>query len=315
MYVSRPHLRALAAPSAAVTARVFVVGCARSGTTLLQAMLARHPRVFTLPETHFFWKAERSRLRRRLGLVTPVGRVALVQMLRELGREDLLPLLPGRSPLLRSHAAAFSRVLDRVASEAGRDVWVEKTPLHIRRIETITRHVARARFVHILRDGRDVIASLHDAATRSPDIWGEPSLDRLIQRWNTDVEITLAYRRSPGHHVVAYDRLLPDTAGELAGLCSVLGIEFDPAMLRHWDGVEDVMGRLATRPWMQNAFKPVRKGAPLEKFRRRFSTAEQRYIEQHLLYGGQVTDRLAADPLGPPGAVPCPQDGECRRAS
>ena len=37
-------------------ARVFIVGCPRSGTTLLQAMLASHETVYSFPETHFFKK-------------------------------------------------------------------------------------------------------------------------------------------------------------------------------------------------------------------------------------------------------------------
>src|SRR5438128_3132184 len=61
---------------------VFLVGCARSGTTWLQAMLACHPAIHTGPETHFFssfhpvelefWRAKD----RRLGLSEYLGQDA-----------------------------------------------------------------------------------------------------------------------------------------------------------------------------------------------------------------------------------------------
>ena len=34
--------------------RIFIVGCPRSGTTLLQSLLAAHPQIHSFPETHFF---------------------------------------------------------------------------------------------------------------------------------------------------------------------------------------------------------------------------------------------------------------------
>jgi hypothetical protein len=250
-------------------------------------MLARHSRVFSPPETHFFWKAQRSTIAGRLGLVGSAGRHALLRLVHELGRGDLASLIPRCSPLLRSHARAFRAILDRVALDAGRDVWVEKTPLHIRRLATISHHVRDARIVHIVRDGRDVVASLYDAATRNPRIWGPPSLERLVRRWNHDLAITLAHGGDPRHRVVIYERLIADPGGELAALCAALDLEFEPAMLRHWEGVERVLGRLAVRPWMRGTLEPVR-DTRKQKFHQLLSAGEQRFVEARLLRGGRV---------------------------
>jgi len=58
--------------------RIFLVGCPRSGTTLLQSMLARHDRVFTFPESHLFARSVPSGgLFRMAGLAGRHARCAL----------------------------------------------------------------------------------------------------------------------------------------------------------------------------------------------------------------------------------------------
>jgi hypothetical protein len=267
--------------------RLFIVGCARSGTTLLQAMLAQHSRVLSLPETHFFWRAERSGVGRRLGVASRHAEAVLRRMTGELGRPDLAALIPKWSPFLRSHARAFCAMLDRVTIDTGRDVWLEKTPLHLMRLGTIARYVDGARFLHVVRDGRDVVASLYEAARREPDVWGQPSTERCIRRWNRDVAITLAHAREERHRVVVYEHLLTDARAELTSVCQFLGLEFEAAVLDHRQGADRVLGRLAAKPWMHTVREPLQ-DTRHKKFREIFSEHDQRYIEDRLLYQGDI---------------------------
>ncbi len=267
--------------------RLFIVGCARSGTTLLQAMFAQHSRVFSLPETHFFWRAERSGVGRPLGLASRHARRVLLRMADELERPDLALLMPRWSPFVRSHARAFCAMLDRVTIDAGKDVWLEKTPLHLMRLDTIARHVDGARFLHVVRDGRDVVASLYEAARRDPNVWGPPSAERCIRRWNRDVRITLAHAHRDRHHLVIYERLIADARTELTALCRVLGLEFEVAVLEHREGADRVLGRLAAKPWMHAVREPLQ-DTRHKKFREIFSVHDQRYIEDRLLYRGDI---------------------------
>jgi len=144
-----------------VRGRYFLVGCERSGTTLLQAILARHSRVFSFPESHFFCRAiPRRVLWRAVGLARwRRARFALRQLLNVLGRHDLEGHVPRRSVLLVNYVRAFCHILDRAALDRGKDMWVEKTPHHLYHVRAIQRLVPEARFIHILRDGRDVAAS------------------------------------------------------------------------------------------------------------------------------------------------------------
>ncbi len=83
--------------------RIFIVGCPRSGTTLLQSVLAAHHDVFSLPETAFFCSVRPSRwVFRRLGLVSRLARRILVRIALDHGRSDLLKtclVVSGEGPL------------------------------------------------------------------------------------------------------------------------------------------------------------------------------------------------------------------------
>ncbi len=273
------------------TGRYFIVGSARSGTTLLQAMVAAHPRVHSLPETHFFCEAVSGGKRGWLGLARrSAAREALEATLKLLGRSDRLPSV---SPFLRPYVKAFVDIMDRAAVEHGRDIWVEKTPHHISYLPLITKTVRGARFIHILRDGRDVLASQRyamrqDSAYWSADRW---PLNRMIDLWNTNTRTTLDRVGEPGHLVVLYEALVREPEATLSRVSGFMGMDFDQAMLRHWEAADAVVGWRKSHPWMANAFKPLM-DTHLRKFHRVFSIDEQTYVVNRLLAGGEAARLL-----------------------
>jgi hypothetical protein len=271
--------------------RVFVVGCPRSGTTLLQTMLGSHPSVHSLPETHFFAHAfPRNRLLRLLTLPAWNVRRRLPELLAELGRTDLLPLARG-SLFDRAFAAPFVRILDTIAFDAGHSVWVEKTPLHLHYIAEITKHVPGAKFVHVLRDGLDVVASLYSATNSHPEQWARfarrrrfrgYTLDQCIDRWNHDIALTLRYGVQPNHHVVRYERLVVDPAATLAATCAFLDIRYDPRM--HEGETTYTRVVRADEIWKQRNAHPLesRIGAARESL----GTSEIEYVRGRLRHYG-----------------------------
>lgn len=280
-------------PSQSIRERVFVVGCARSGTTLVQAMLASHSRVFSFPESHFFCRAvPRRRRHRLLGLA---DRRAAQAVLRELttltGRPDLETLLPRRSPMFRSYSRAFVDIIDRATAGNGKDIWVEKTPHHVDFLPVIPRFVPGAKFVHVLRDGRDVVASQIDAQREDPGYWGSWSIERLVNLWNADTGRSVSYRGQPAHCLLSYEKLLEDPEPELRRVASFIGFEFERSMLEHWRNADQVVGWRRSHPWMQTAYKPLQ-DTRLKKFERVFTDQEKSYITTHLRWGGRVAEAL-----------------------
>ena len=130
---------------------VFVVGVPRSGTTWVQRMLAMHPEAWGLLETYLF--------SRRAGL----GALLDTAPAPEEGAEFDLPP-PGlgrifaRAELVAELRAIALRWLARGSD--GSRFLIEKSPWHLSDLDVIAQILPEARFVHVIRDGRDVAVSV-----------------------------------------------------------------------------------------------------------------------------------------------------------
>ena len=227
--------------SGGVQCRIFLVGCPRSGTTLLQGMLASHSQIESFPETHFFEKGFSGRKSsRKKRILTPVLRggylrAVLSGWIRELSLFGYEVPDSVKSDHGWSRAKVvddFVGILDSLTLNNGKNVWVEKTPGHVLRISTISRYVSKSKFIHIVRDGRPVVASLYRVSRRFPDGWGGPwSVERCISMWNACLASTSEHLGESGHFVVSYERLLEDPEKHLRGLCSFLRVRYEASML------------------------------------------------------------------------------------
>jgi hypothetical protein len=205
--------------------RLFVVGSPRSGTTLLQGILATQLDLYTLKETHFFRHLHRRRPFRaldRLGLDPARVRHAFAYIA---GHNDLV--LPADPPPrdLAAACALLDRLLSDAARRRGQAGWLEKTPEHAFFVAEIRRHIPGARFVHILRDGADVVASLCDARRRYPESWGWlGGIDDMVRLYNRHVR---AMHRERGHadtFVMLYNDLVEHNTAALEALARFLDL-------------------------------------------------------------------------------------------
>lgn len=218
------------------TSCIFVVGCPRSGTTLLQSLLASHSEIASFPESKFFLNLiaeprEKSR-RYKLGLISLTLRPILEKFLGDVDAPEMRQSLP-KLPFVRLYVNCFDRTLRQLAQREGKSIWLEKTPEHLHSIYDIEQYLPQAKFIHIVRDGADAISSLYDLCQRHPQIWGQyfDGLDGCINRWLNDVAISQGYLPQTGHIVVRYETLVSSTESEVQRLCQFLGLSFEPAML------------------------------------------------------------------------------------
>lgn len=211
--------------------RIFVVGAPRSGTTLVQSLVAAHPRVAAFTESHFF---------NRHFTMLPGGGAVLKRhpaaRVAEFLHENGLPasLVPDWTAAwlrpLRT-AQALVGVLDAAARLRDHPHWVEKTPRHLHYLPLIARVAPNARVVHVLRRREDVVRSLAQASAS----WGRPlSPYACARRWASDVRITLGHVHISGHCVIAYEDLVTDPGGTTARMFAALGLPPDDGAIdRH----------------------------------------------------------------------------------
>lgn len=262
--------------------RCFIVGCPRSGTTLLQAMLAANSKVVALPESHFFRKSFMGRrafifrgLRASRALRDWLDRIGLSHCTDELPRFSL-----ARQPVVN----AFMRIMDDLARKNGSTCWVEKTPGHIFAIDEIERNIPDARFIHMIRDGRAVVASLYDASRRYPEVWKQRSLQDFIELWNRAVTSSVRYEDKPNHLIVRYEGLVSEPVKVLQAVCEFLSLEYEDSMLKSYrEAAHKVM--LQGQDWIKGAAEPL-KARTLEKYYTLLSESERQYVEENLLSTG-----------------------------
>jgi hypothetical protein len=269
---------------------IFLVGAPRSGTTLLRAMLNRHPRLALCDETFFFyWVAARERV---FGDLADAGRRArAVDRFLETRRVTRLGLdLAALRDHLRREATSYPRFLRELlafyARAHGKARGGEKTPQHALVAEQLLAWYPDARLVHLVRDPRDVVASLR----RMP--WGSGSVLGDARTWRENVAGAERGERDPRFVLVKYESLIAAPQAELERLCAALGERFDPKMLEAGGGKTD-------RWWFDRAQGAVDRSR-VEKWRTELRPDDVAIVEW---VAGERLARYGYAPAAPPASA------------
>lgn len=152
---------------------VFVVGCPRSGTTLLYHMLLSSGdfALFPLESRTFDILGQRFP-----NLLSPKRRARLVEYFVHSKNFDAAgverSVLESRTRSECRNIADFLRiVMEEMCRKQGVSRWAEKTPYHVLYISEIKRLIPDALIVHIIRDGRDTALSMSAFGLDNPYLW------------------------------------------------------------------------------------------------------------------------------------------------
>lgn len=222
---------------------IFILGCPRSGTTLLRVMLNAHPRIAIPPETRFLIPAYLRRRRfgtlcdaanrRRLAdfvVTRPDSRFRRLRVPAEEAKAEITAAPPTLGSCL---AAPF----DAYARSRGKQRWGDKRPFYYSFVDELDRLFPEAQFVHVVRDGRACTASLK----RPP--FGYDS-HRAMVTWLNAVHSCRKSGDRLGperYHEVRYEDLVAEPESQLRDLCTFLGEVFDRSMLAPEEVVDQVV--------------------------------------------------------------------------
>lgn len=236
---------------------VFLVGSPRSGTTLLRRMVDAHPEIAITRETH--WIVRYYRKRRGLtpdGFVTPELVPALFEYHRfpqmKAKRHHLEKLI--RSDRPPSYACFVSAIFDHYGERKRKRLVGDKTPEYIRHLPILHALWPSARFVHIVRDGRDVCLSMlkwrmADRAAGSFSSWEEDPVVTTAFWWRCLVQRGREDGSPLGaelYHELSYASLVASPEEQCRGVCAFLGLVYNDAMLRYHEGREVERSGLST---------------------------------------------------------------------
>jgi hypothetical protein len=227
---------------------IFIVGAPRSGTTLLRNLLNRHPQIAIFRDSDFYHYVFR-RSRSFGDLSDPRNRQRLVKEYLSIHsiRRAQLDTQKLEAALLReggSYDSFFLSLLRFYARSQGKRRCGDKGHYGLF-TEALCEWYPGATIIHLVRDPRDVVASLLCLKWADQNVLGNA---RLWLRCN------LAARRSlhrPQYLLVRYEQLVTQPQQELRRICGFAGEEYSDAMLvPNHDPTAD-------RPWFQRAEEPV----------------------------------------------------------
>jgi hypothetical protein len=222
----------------------FIVGSGRSGTTLLRLILAGHSRIHIPPETWFILPlVERFSPSRSL---TPEDVADAVRIMTSHRRWDDMGISDAdfarwagqcEQPKL---VDVINLVYRAHLERSGKVRFGDKTPPYINIVPELSALYPGAKFIHLIRDGRDVTISFVDA-----NFHGH-SYDGKGFEWTRAIRLGLAYRNSPFAPQILeirYEDMLADLEGTIRKVCGFLGERFEPQMLEHRDKTNLVPAR------------------------------------------------------------------------
>lgn len=243
----------------------FVVGCPRSGTTLVQRMLDHHPSLAVVNDGHFIPAA--------IDGLTPAPDMPLTAEIAERARS--FRTRSGKTGFFRlglpdaavdeaasragTYAGFVSDLYAEVARRHGKPLAGDKTPDYVRHLALLRTLFPWARFVHVIRDGRSVALSLREwaAVGKGParyDLWtSEPvAMCALWWRWQVRSGLRDGRDLGPKHYrEVRYEELVMNPARVLRDLTDFLELPFAPEMLRYHEGkVRHDPGLSAKQAWL-----------------------------------------------------------------
>jgi hypothetical protein len=217
----------------------FVCGVTRSGTTLVRLMLDAHPELAIPGETHWVPKLIKAMERSKQ---TPDDIADVIIDHKRWGDFHLDPdeLRERIRAIDPPNAADGIRAFYMLYAEReGKSRYGDKTPGYVQEMPRLQRVLPEARFVHIIRDGRDVSLS-HLRMNWGPETYAESA--RL---WRNRIRKARKMAPSIDHYMeVHFEDLVDDTEGVVRRVCEFIDLDFEPVMLSYHERAE---GRLAEK--------------------------------------------------------------------
>lgn len=209
---------------------VFIIGCPRSGSTMLGAMLGNHPDAICLPEAQFIVDL--------MPESDPLAAMDAASLLESIERHWRFGLwsfsFRANSYALNGAAIPYRTVIEwlireyaMTRSRTSPRLWIDQS-LFVSHTGKLLQHFPNARFIHLIRDGRAVAASI------IPLPWGPNAVHTAARLWKDHLAYGFAADAVLGGNRVIrvhYEQMVADAEGTMRRLSSFLGIDFCPAML------------------------------------------------------------------------------------
>lgn len=225
----------------------FVIGSPRSGTTLLRLLLTAHPRLVVPPECGFVvwlqpsfghWGDKEFSDRRKVEHFSEAVYQARKFETWGISRRKIEEAILDSSDL--DYGKACEIIYELYAEKQGKKeiVWGDKNNFYLHHVKDLKEIYPAARFIHIVRDGRDVACSYREVMSAGSQGKYHPrfpsDIDEIASIWSGDVEeVSSAFEslKEADKYELHYEDLTSAPEREMTALCNWLGVDYSEKML------------------------------------------------------------------------------------
>jgi len=271
----------------------FIVGAPRSGTTLLQSILSSHHEIFSAPETSFFVS------------IIPLLGIQYYNPDCPTTEKDIIIIkenfrtMTGIQPCINAAikpGTPIKRVFEELLSgfnKDGKPKWIEKTTNHARCMLAIQRFYPEGKFIHVIRDPVDSVASMANLRPISVSdlrIAYISSYYGFARLWKECVVSALRYPNQENVLHVFYEDLVIHPKMVLYRVCRFLEVSFEASLMDSFHKTAESLFSKESCPWQKDNLLPGFHTDAVHKWRRQLPVAKvwliQKYTQDLARYFG-----------------------------
>lgn len=253
---------------------LFIIGNPRSGTTMLRLILTSHSELLIPPECGFIlWLKDKYAKWRQQDNYISAKRSSFIDDLfcskkfdtwkldRRITEEKIIALQPV------SYAELCGVVYAAYGSSIGKSysLWGDKNNFHINHMGDLLGLYGNAKFLHIVRDGRDVACSYREVMAKNSNSPYAPKLKTdisdIAMEWFSNVMRGDSFMNiipSDQALTVRYEDLIRNPSGTAQSMCDWLGLKFESDMLNfHLKNRDEMLEPRLTMDWKGRTLEPI----------------------------------------------------------
>lgn len=261
----------------------FIIGCGRSGNTLLRAILCSNSKVSIPPESYVLGKVyNKFRMFNILAWPELVKIIVAEFESHENFSDWKINLQPVYQKLIHieENDQSLAKIIDVIFRHysdekfPGYAIWGDKTPQNNLWIDKIHKIFPEAKYINIIRDGRDVSCSFLRSGHYT-------DIDTICRYWNMNILLTEKFEKKTKRLLkIRYEDLVSKPEKEIRIICKFLNIRFEKKMIKP-NLLFNKLGDVPVHKHHHNIIKPINTNS-IGKWRKNFSKKQQKIVNKIL---------------------------------
>ncbi len=214
----------------------FIIGSGRSGSTLLRAILVNNSKIAIPPESYvlpntvrIFWTYNFLPWKELVKLIIGEFESHNDFCSWDINMQDAY----SRILNLNKKNQTLANIIDEIYCYYAElkfpdfEIWGDKTPYNTLKLDWIDLIFSNAKYIHIIRDGRDVVSSYLKMGRYK-------TVEEAAHRWKKSIELCEEFKKNKSENEyieIRYEKLVTEPDHEIKCICNFLNIDFDISML------------------------------------------------------------------------------------